>query len=487
MRNELIQETEKIKFLGIPVGRRVYLPESIKTYLFGIRMGKRKYDVRPSSKATGKIIKKGQNISATSLDIDTKTIDRVIKINYSISKLLYYTNRISLSKNEKIRIHFLYIADSYWPSWESLYQTCMNDPKIDVKLIFMNTAGTKLFSSQYEHAEQFLKDNNIPYVDYADYYPDEEKPHVMIYQTPYDTNYGVFKKLRPDFITELGIRIVYMSYGIEYDRSRTNKRLQDLQHNHLVHKLAWKIFVMHKDIKDGFYKYCRTGGFHVVVSGHPKFDCYINKKFELQQEIKDKAAGRPIIMIQLHCYNDNDCTGQKRIHTISFIEHQKILKVLQAYKNYFFIYTIHPAYKTRNIERKHCSLQDYSKFISDIQHSENMYLYEGNHQTLLANADAFITENSSLMIEMAFFNKSVLYMYDVPVAMKPFAEKITDTFHHGSTYKDVINFMDEVVSGDDNLLHLREMYREDIFPAEVYDGKIGYKIKEYICAQLRKE
>lgn len=41
MRNELIQKTEKIKFLGIPVGRRIYLPESIKTYLFGIKIQKK--------------------------------------------------------------------------------------------------------------------------------------------------------------------------------------------------------------------------------------------------------------------------------------------------------------------------------------------------------------------------------------------------------------------------------------------------------------
>ncbi len=43
MRNELIQKTEKIKFLGIPVGWKVYLPESVKTYFWGIRIKKKKY------------------------------------------------------------------------------------------------------------------------------------------------------------------------------------------------------------------------------------------------------------------------------------------------------------------------------------------------------------------------------------------------------------------------------------------------------------
>ncbi len=44
MKKDLIQKKEKIRFLGIPVGRRVYLPASIKTYLFGIKVGKRKYN-----------------------------------------------------------------------------------------------------------------------------------------------------------------------------------------------------------------------------------------------------------------------------------------------------------------------------------------------------------------------------------------------------------------------------------------------------------
>ena len=58
MKKELIQKTEKIRFLGIPVGRRVYLPESIKTYLLGVRMGKRKYDIYPSPKVAEKIVEK---------------------------------------------------------------------------------------------------------------------------------------------------------------------------------------------------------------------------------------------------------------------------------------------------------------------------------------------------------------------------------------------------------------------------------------------
>ena len=469
--------TEKIKFLGIPIGKKVHMPFSVKTYLFGIRIKKKQIGY-PEERG-----KKNQKAS----DFDKKTQARIIKINYSISKILFNNNLIKLKNKEKIRLHFLYIADSYWPSWQSLIEACQKDPRIELKMVFLNTAGTRLYSSQYELAEQFLKENNISYIDYKDYFPEDEKPHVLFYQTPYDTNYSVFRKVRPDFVTEQGIRIAYLSYGIEYDMSVNNDRLQNLQYDHLVHKLAWKIFVMHKDIKEGFYMNCKTGGAHVHVTGHPKFDWYINKYSELPANLIAKANGRKIIALQLHCYNDNDCPGAKRIHSVPFSEHLKILELLKNYKEYFFVYTIHPAYKTRNIDKKFCSLKDYSYFISEIENSENTYLYQGNHQPLIANADAFITENSSLMIEMGFFNKSVLYMYDVPIAKKPFAEKLSDTFHHGHTWRDVLDFLDNTVFKNDELLDLRERYRDEIFPKEVYDGKIGLRIKEYIIEQLKNE
>ena len=479
MLSQNVKHVENVKILGLPIIRRVYQPLSVKTYLFGVRVSKRKCD-------TANLVQASKN-NNSSIAIDDKSVNRLTKMSYSVSKILFNQNKIKLKDNEKIRIHFLYIADSYWPSWNSLYKACVEDDNIEVKLIFLNTFGTSLYTSQFENAEKFLKENNIQYISYDEYFPEIEKPHILFYQTPYDTTYSVFRKVRPDFVTEQGIRVAYLSYGIEYDRSITNKRVQDLHYNHLVHKLGWNIFVMHQDVKDGFYLYCKTGGAHVRVSGHPKFDNYMNRKSVWPQEIKDKAKGRKTIAIQLHCYNDSDCTGKKRIHSVPFKEHVKILEMLKQYKDYFFIYTIHPAYRTRNVEKKFCTLAEYTKFIYDIQNAENMYLYEGNHQDLIINADAFITENSSLMIEMGFFNKSVLYMYDVPIALKPFSEKLADTFHHGHTWSDVLNFLENVVFKNDELLHLREMYREDIFPKAIYDGKIGFRIKEYICQELRGE
>lgn len=462
------------RILNVPVWMKVNSGRKKKYYFLGIKVYQKKSN-------TSTFFNENSDF------IERKLNNRTAVIDYSISNLLFNLNRIDLKKSEKLRIHFLYIADSYWPSWESFYKSCIEDPNLDVKLIFLDTKDTSLHTSQYEFSESFLIKNNIDYIRYRDYFPDEEKPHVIVYQSPYNVNYDVFKKVRPDFIVKQGIRIVYIPYGIEYDVSINNNNLQNLQYNHLVHKLAWNNFVMHSDIKEGFYNHCQTGGSHVIVSGHPKFDCYFNQKFDLPSDLLKKAKNRKIVAIQIHCYNDMDCTKKGRIHSVPFEEHLKILNLLKEYKEYFFVYTIHPAYKTRNVERNFCSLDDYLSFVSDIKNSDNMYLYQGNHQALLANADAFITENSSLMIEMAFFDKSVLYLYDVPIAKKPFAQKIADTFHHGHTWIDVQKFIENILFKKDNFLELRKKYQSDIFPRSLYDGKIGFRIKERIIEKIKEE
>lgn len=447
----------------IPVWKKVYSEKSVTHCLFGMEIG-----TFPSDTVCFK--KKKQNY-----------------VNVYLSKVLFQMNQVTLKRNEKIRIHFLYVTDSYWPSWKSLYDSCVQDSNIETKVVFLNTQQTDLFSSQHVNSEKFLLDNHISYIDYKDYMPELERPHLVIYQTPYNIYYEIFRKVRPDFMTMLGIRTAYISYGIEYDKSISNEHIQNLHYTHRVHAFAWRLFVMHQDIKEGFYEYCPSGGFHICVSGHPKFDCYFNDSLSLPLSLINKANKRKIIAFQIHCYNDSDCIGQKHVHSIPFHEHQKIMELLKTYKNYFFVYTIHPAFKTRNIDRKFCTIDEYSKFITAIEQAENMYLYTGNHQALLANADAFITENSSLMLEMGFFNKSILYLYDQPVSLKPFAEKLASTFHHGHTHEDVKNFMEKILFKNDELLILRNKYHNELFPENVYNGHIGQRIKEYIIRTIQEE
>ncbi len=51
MKKNLIQKIEKIKFLGFPIGKRLYLPASVKIYILGIKVGKKNYNVALNKEA----------------------------------------------------------------------------------------------------------------------------------------------------------------------------------------------------------------------------------------------------------------------------------------------------------------------------------------------------------------------------------------------------------------------------------------------------
>lgn len=62
----------------------------------------------------------------------------VYKLQNQIAELLFEQKKIPYLADEKIRIVFLFQVASFWTSWESFYMACLNDPRIDVKLIFLD-------------------------------------------------------------------------------------------------------------------------------------------------------------------------------------------------------------------------------------------------------------------------------------------------------------------------------------------------------------
>ena len=292
-----------------------------------------------------------------------------------------------------------------------------------------------------------MESQSIEYILYRDYFPEKENPHVIVYSTPYDFYYNnLFPKCAPYTLQRLHIRTVYIPYGIEYDSDadvddyggmiKNQNFLAGIQTGQNVHFYAWRLYVMHEDIKRYYKDKSLVNLDHIKVLGAPKFDIYCDKNNEclVDNNLKMLAKGRKIVAYQIHIPNNNNVREidklKGRYHTLNFDIHRKILSLIKKREEYFFVITIHPLFETTAINRfKLVSNAVFNSFLQEIYESENCFLFRsGNYQTLLLTADAFITENSSLMIEMSYWDKPVLYLYDVPVKMKPFAEKIISTF-----------------------------------------------------------
>ncbi|MDR3175141.1 MAG: hypothetical protein LBU06_01205 [Desulfovibrio sp.] len=401
-------------------------------------------------------------------------------------------SRVRVRDGEKIRIHFLYISDVLWPVWASFYDACREDDRMETKLVFLEFAPGILPGRPSAQARDFLRKNRIPHIAYEEYDPFAERPHLLVYQIPYNDRYLHFAKLKANYIKEAGIRPVYISYGIEYDMPRTcpdlpESRLNMLHYRQYVQLFAWKVIVMHEDIRDGFYRHCLAGGSHIAVWGNPKFDAYAGGiSLPAPEELRRKAAGRPMLAWQVHHFWNDFASDPARTHSLPVTRMREIFLWLREQRRVFTAVTFHPQFAEDGVQSGQATLEEIENLKILIDESPNTALYEGPYQSLLAGAEAFVTEKSSLMLEMAFLGKPTLLLQDLKVAFKPFAGAIAASFYHGEGLDDVKTFF-RIVEGaaPDTLAEERKRVRAEYFSR--CDGRIGERIKTYLVESLLAE
>jgi hypothetical protein len=405
-----------------------------------------------------------------------------------IVNLCFEYSKIPLRPGEKIRIHFIHVVPSYWTAWRSFYEACLADARLEVMIILLDCAETPLASPQRQGARKLLEELRLSNTDYTDCDPAQAKPHVVFYNAPYNYYYEYFRKLSPDLLKTTGIRPLYCTYGIEYDAARNKERLNNLHYHHYAQSLAWRAFVVHEDIRDGYFRFCRTGGAHVFPHGHPKFDAYVNSFKKLPQEIANKQKARKLVVFQVHHPNNHDCRYKYRTHHLPIGEVTAIIQWLAEQEEIFSVITLHPLFIPFSVARGKSSIEELERLKWHIQESPNTFLFQGDYQLLLPWADAYISGQSSLLLEMAFLNKPVLYLYDEPLHLKPFAREIFASFYHGRGYgyglADVQAFVARLYSGKDLLATKRQHVWQSLFSP--YDGRAAWRMKECMINELLK-
>ncbi|MDR1520436.1 MAG: hypothetical protein LBU23_09890, partial [Planctomycetota bacterium] len=370
------------------------------------------------------------------------------KYSYSIN-ILYNQNKRKWKPGEKAIIHFLFHTPWFWSSWDSLARACLEDGRVEVKFIIADEPENReLYTGQTD--ADFMRERGLPHTRIKGYNPALERPHIMVYQVPYAYP-QIARYLDVRRVKTLGVRPVYVSYGIEFDKSIHNDRLQNAHYKRPLHSLSWRLYVMHDDIRENFARHCPVNAYHVRALGHPKFDQYAANRLPppLPPDILEKAAGRSILLYQVH-YPSGADNLRGKFHTLPPRRTREIVKYLQSLAGIFTVVTLHPRFFEYAKKAKLLDEREFLAFKELISGHANSCLYVGDHQVLVANADAFITEYSSLMLEMGYFQKPVLFLAnpDYPPPLEDFAEKLAGTFHRGSTVREVGEFIARVRDGD---------------------------------------
>lgn len=336
--------------------------------------------------------------------------------------------------NDRIRIVFLFQIASFWPSWDTLYNMLINSELFDITLMWINSKNGD--TSQMKSAKNFLASNKIKYVDYNFDQIKQIMPHYVFIQTPYDYWHRDFDAWCIRF-KWLGSKIIYIPYGIEISDTEESRHLH-FSLPVIIHSDF--IFVLSDGIKKEYDKYCINNS-SVYVTGLPRFDALLNKKFELPPNITKISKGRKIILWKAHFPKTVEEKGVKKLVTPDVNEYLKFLKWARKEKSLFFIFMPHPKFTDKCVPLKQRNKA--IKLIKKIRKIKNIYIdIADDYRASLINANAIITDRSAVMIESGINNVPVLYLENNSCHERLTEEcyQLVNSYCHGSQSSDMIDF-----------------------------------------------
>ena len=379
-------------------------------------------------------------------------------------------------KGDVIKAAFIMQAASFWPSFESIYNELLLDMRFDLKIFLIDEKEKE--QSQFASCAEFLKNNNIDYEILTIAKLKKFNPHIAFIQTPYDKWHrsDEFSSIN---IKRLGIRLIYIPYGIEF--AGTDESI-NLQFGTKFYENMWRIYTINTETKEKYCIYSNMRAEKIKVFGNPKFDGLHNKHCLTNIDFKTMANGRKIVLLKIHFPNIRREKDEVVLYSPNMNVYLDLLKNLNKFSNYFFIIMPHP------------KLKDYSyidgvKELCDLLNEKNNNYFvfnEDDYRQPLYEADYFISDRSSIAIEMANFEKPILFLENDKNIEKflPGFRKLFDAYEKGNSYKDIEKFLLNIEKDNSKKISFTAVYNEVV---PYHDGKIGKRIVDDIYNTLNSD
>ena len=395
--------------------------------------------------------------------------------------VLFSVNRIPYRENEPVRIVFIYQVASFWPSWDLFYHSVKNDPRFDVKVLWLNETVRE--KSQMVGAKEFIDSLGIPYCDYFDFDLDGYRPHIVVLQTPYDNGHRRSGHRTVDY-KKKGYRVVYFPYGIEITDTSYSR---EAHFDQGVPLNAWRIYTFSDRMAKDYRKYCKNGGCAKGL-GSPRLDALLDKQaFSLPQEVLDKADGRRIVLWKVHFPKIVKEHGKVFCATPDLNEYIRFSKQISNYDDLFFIFLPHPKFLDPSFASD--LGQKAAAVVKNLETCENVYIDRADdYRPSLVNADVIISDRSAVLIEAATVGVPVLFMYNegFQETFTQAVNPIVESYDKGTTCEDMIHFVEQFRENKLSLSsdNLRIAYKKAF--SEI-DGSSCERIKDDMISSIKAE
>ena len=394
--------------------------------------------------------------------------------------ILYKQNLIKHKQGEKIRVVFLFQIPSVWASWESVWKAISKDERFDAKMLLFDRMIREV--SQLDGPREFLEDHNIPFTHIDDFSFLDWRPHVIVYQTPWEDEWRP-RYLHADQIKKMGIRIVDICYGIPFTNSSFVPLRNKFPHLNLKVK-PWRIYEISELKKKDHFTLCPQGADHVIVTGHPKFDAMVKcDEYQLSDKYSALIKGRKVVFWTLHFVQ----IYSERTFVPVLREYIKFAQMLTQYPDLFFLVRPHP--KFFDVYEENGLGEEITEFREAISVCENAYFHsEHDYRNALFAADYVIGDRSALMVETCALQVPAIFMtnYFYSEEIFPSVAPIFESYYQGTTCHDIEIFLDVVVKRG---LDYKKQERADALQKclPYLDGNCGQRIVDDMADSIYRE
>lgn len=399
-----------------------------------------------------------------------------------LEQLGIFVNKLESLKEGKIKTVFLTQETVSWPTFESVYEAFLNDPRCDTQLVYVpfnhvNMAKNVDWFNEY-------KEMGLNIVQSRYYNLSEESPEFVFFIKPYDC---IPMEYYIDDVDKIIRRTIHIPYRLHWMEFENIPLFMDYHFRLPLHYKAWRIFETPEDMKEEYARYGYRNGENVVTLGNPRFDS-IKKFSKIKREIPpiwvDKFSKKKVIMWNPHFNSEG--SEKSKIEWATFdLFGKMIISYFLAHQDIALLFRPHPLFFNGLITSGIMTENEIDDLRRTIAESSNIILDTlPDYRYAFSVSDALISDGSSLLLEFLMFDKPILYTYQ---SWKPtiLNKKFLKAFYKGSCWENIVSFIEMVRQGKDQIQKERQQLMNKL--CLNIGNNIGENIKNYCINEMIDE
>ena len=395
------------------------------------------------------------------------------RIMYKDCKETFLLGKKQIHSKSKITVVFVVYMPEVWNSCKSIYEFAAQDERFEAYIFAQPKISTlgqqqnalvneayEYLSKEYEGVINAYDSDNKVWFDMTILHPD-----YVFYTRPYNPEY--YSLYKPEYVRNFA-KVCLLSYG--YDL--TDDEITLFTYNIDFLRYCAIVFATSSEVqmqlKKRFFREVQKGYIKIEYLGFARFDL-LNKR--------EKRKNEKIKILWTPRWTADDDTGHMKSNFLKY--RRNFFEYIKKNSEYELVVRPHPLMFPNYVQKGIMTKEEVEGLIAGSTIQKNIkfdlhkdYMVEAN------DADIFVTDFTSLMIEFFATGKPVIYCDETEAFYKDCKEMIP-FLYQADTWDDIEKLLEKM---KDNRRYL-DVSGFKLFPKNM--GKIGKDILQYIADDLK--